>query len=53
MITSYNTSDVKIYNATSSLVRYENKNTFSFASKNALTCYNAGVVLGSHVFQIE
>jgi hypothetical protein len=41
---SYNAGAVKIYNATSSLVRYENKN-ISFASKNALAYYNAGVVV--------
>jgi hypothetical protein len=38
----YNASAVKINNATSSLVRFENKNTF-FTVKNALAFYNAGV----------
>jgi hypothetical protein len=40
---SYKASAVKIYNATSSLVRFENKNIF-FLLKNALAYYNAGVV---------
>jgi hypothetical protein len=40
---SYNASAVKIYNATSSLVRFENKNIF-FYLKNALAHYSAGVV---------
>jgi hypothetical protein len=32
------------YNATGSLVRFENKKQFYSASKNALAYYNAGVV---------
>jgi hypothetical protein len=38
----YNASAVKIYSATSSLVRFEEKN--SSALKNAIAHYNAGVV---------
>jgi hypothetical protein len=33
---SYNASVVKIYNATSSLVRFENKIVFIYVRKNAL-----------------
>jgi hypothetical protein len=44
-IASYNASAVKIYNATSSLVRFESKNTFFGISKNALAYCNAGVVV--------
>jgi hypothetical protein len=44
MITSYNTNVVKIYNATNSLARFENKNIF-FYLKNALANYNAGIVV--------
>jgi hypothetical protein len=40
---SYNASAVKIYNATSSLVHFENRNIFS-SVKNASDYYNAGVV---------
>jgi hypothetical protein len=40
---SYNASAVKIYNATSSLVRFEDKNIF-FYFENDLAYYNAGVV---------
>jgi hypothetical protein len=36
---------VKIYNATSSLVYFENKNTFFLLRKNALAYYSAGVVV--------
>jgi hypothetical protein len=43
-IVSYNTSAVKIYNATGSLLRFENKKMFSSTLKNALAYYNAGVV---------
>jgi hypothetical protein len=43
MTASYNASAVKIYNATSSLVRFENNNIF-ITTKNALAFYNAGVV---------
>jgi hypothetical protein len=35
-IASYNASAVKIYNASSSPLRFENKNIFSFTKKNAL-----------------
>jgi hypothetical protein len=44
-IVCYNASGVKIYNATSSLVCFENKNTyFLLLLKNALAYYNAGAV---------
>jgi hypothetical protein len=42
-IVSYNGNAVKIHNATSSLLLFENKNTFLFFEKNALACYNAGL----------
>jgi hypothetical protein len=45
MIASYNASAVKIYNATGSLVRFENKNIFSSTLKNAQAYYHAGVVV--------
>jgi hypothetical protein len=41
---SYNASVVKIYNATSSLLRFEIKNILS-TLKNALAYYSAGVVV--------
>jgi hypothetical protein len=41
---SYNASAVKIYNATGSLLRFENKKIFSSTLKNAVAYYNAGVV---------
>jgi hypothetical protein len=41
---SYNASVVKNYNATSSLVRYKNKNSF-ITLKNALAFYNAVFVV--------
>jgi hypothetical protein len=41
----YNASAVKIYNATSSLVRYENIKSFLYICKNALAYYNAAVVV--------
>jgi hypothetical protein len=44
-IVSYSAGVVKLYNASSSLVRFENKKWFSFAPKNALACHNAGVVV--------
>jgi hypothetical protein len=44
-IVSYNASAVKIYSAPSSQVRFENKNIFLYIWKNALACYNAGVVV--------
>jgi hypothetical protein len=43
-IVSYNASAVKIYNATSNLVRFENKNCFQLLPKNGLAYYSAGVV---------
>jgi hypothetical protein len=43
-LVSYNASPVKIYNATSSLVRFENQK-LSSAMKNALAYYNAGGVV--------
>jgi hypothetical protein len=43
-IASYNARAVKIYIATSRLVRLENKN-ISFTMKNALAYYSAGVVV--------
>jgi hypothetical protein len=42
-IASYNASVVNFYNATGSLVRFENKKNSS-TLKNAVACYNAGVV---------
>jgi hypothetical protein len=45
---SYNASAVKIYNATSSLVRFENKTKiFSSTLKNDIAYYKAGVVVGN------
>jgi hypothetical protein len=41
---SYNASIVKIYNSTSSLVRFGLKKIFSSILKNALAYYSAGVV---------
>jgi hypothetical protein len=41
----YNASVVKIYNATGSLVRFEEKNSFFHFEKHALSYYNAGVVV--------
>jgi hypothetical protein len=43
----YHASTVKIYNAKSSQVRFENKNIFFYVCtlKNAIACYNAGVVV--------
>jgi hypothetical protein len=38
----YNPSAVEIYNTSSSLARFENKNIF-FYYKNALACHNVGV----------
>jgi hypothetical protein len=43
-IVSCNASAVKIYNSTSSLVRYENEKLSSFL-KNALAYYNFSVVV--------
>jgi hypothetical protein len=43
-IVIYNASVVNFYNATGSLVRYENKKKFYSTFKNALAYYNAGVV---------
>jgi hypothetical protein len=42
---SYNASSVNIYNATSSLARFENKNIVFPICKNALAYYSAGVVV--------
>jgi hypothetical protein len=42
-IVSYNASAVKLYNATGSLLRFEN-NFFSSTLKNTLAYYNTGVV---------
>jgi hypothetical protein len=39
----YNASAVKIYDALSSLVHYENNKYFLHLEKNALAYYNAGV----------
>jgi hypothetical protein len=41
----YNASAVKIYNATSSLVRFKNNKIFSSTLKNTLVYYNAGVIV--------
>jgi hypothetical protein len=43
-IASYNASVVNFYNATDSLVCFENKKYFLLIWKNALAYYNAGVV---------
>jgi hypothetical protein len=43
-IASYNASAVNINDATSSLVRFENKKIFYFTVINALANYIAGVV---------
>jgi hypothetical protein len=40
---SYNASVVKIYNATSSLLRFENKNCYFFYENALATYYNAFV----------
>jgi hypothetical protein len=47
MIASYNASAVKMYNARSSLVPFENKNIFFCSEKrSSLLCtYNAGVAV--------
>jgi hypothetical protein len=42
-IASYNASVAKIYNAASSLVRFEAQKCFLLHWKNALAYYNAGV----------
>jgi hypothetical protein len=42
---TYNASAVKIYNASSSPVHFENKSSFSRILKNAQAYYNAGVVV--------
>jgi hypothetical protein len=43
---SYNSSAVKIYNTTSTLVRFSRKkNIFSAILKNDLAYYNSGVVI--------
>jgi hypothetical protein len=41
---SYNAIAIKIYNATSSLERFEKKNIFFYTCKNAPAYYNASVV---------
>jgi hypothetical protein len=52
-IVNYSAIAVNIYNASSSLVRFENKNIL-FTLKNALACYNAGdVVANSKVVGID
>jgi hypothetical protein len=38
-IGSYNASSVKMYNATSSLVRFENKNLFRYFKKRSIAYY--------------
>jgi hypothetical protein len=43
-IMSYNASAVKIYNPTSSIVRFQNKDILFYNEKNALSLYNAGVI---------
>jgi hypothetical protein len=44
-IVSYNASVVKNCDATSSLVRFKDKNELSYFEKNALAYYSAGVVV--------
>jgi hypothetical protein len=44
---SYNASAVKIYDAMSSLVRFEKKKYFLRICKNGLAYYNAGSVVGN------
>jgi hypothetical protein len=44
-IVNYDASAVKIYNATSSLVRFKNKKRFFSTLKNGLAYSNAGVVV--------
>jgi hypothetical protein len=47
---SYNNSAVKIYNNTSSIVRFEKKKYFLLFCKNALAYNNGGVVVVNSKF---
>jgi hypothetical protein len=42
---NYNACDVKIHSATSSLVRFKNKDMFFYFDKDALACLNASAVV--------
>jgi hypothetical protein len=53
-VVSYNASTIKIYNATSSLVRFENKKVFfHFERNNALAYYNAALIKNAFKISIK